>query len=64
MPKPNFGGKPQKAKDTKKALGRLIKYLTPFLPLIFVSMVLIIVATIIRLIGPNKIGEITDILQK
>ncbi len=60
---PKFGGgavAPQKAKDMKKSLARLFKYLKTYLPLIIVSMTLIIFATVFRLIGPNKLGDITD----
>ena len=53
---------PQKAKDMKKSLGKLIKYLKIYMPLIIVSMVLIISSTIIRLIGPNKLGDLTNII--
>ena len=63
MPKPRVNNKINKAKDTKKALASLIKYIKPFLPMIIVSTILIIGSTIIRLIGPNKIGDITNILQ-
>ena len=64
MPRPNFGGAkvPQKARNTKKSLARLFRYLKAFAPLIIVSIFLIIGSTIIRLIGPNKIGDITDII--
>ncbi len=63
---PNFhstGNSPQKAKNTKKSLGKLIKFLKSYMPLIVISLLLIIVATIFRLIGPNKLGEITNILS-
>ncbi len=61
MPKQNSHsasyGKP---KDLKKSLGRLFGSLKSFFPLIFISIVLIVANTVFRLIGPNKIGEITD----
>jgi ATP-binding cassette subfamily B protein len=62
---PRFGGggrAPQKAKDMKKSLGKLFKYMKAFMPLIIVSTTLIILSTIFRLVGPNKLGEITNII--
>ena len=35
-----------------------------FLPLIIVSMVLIIANTIFRIIGPNKLADLTNLLEK
>ena len=62
MPKmlPNNG---KKAKDMKKSFARLLKYLKNFMPLIIVSTFLIIASTIIRLVGPNKLGELTNIVS-
>lgn len=48
----------------KKSLGRLFKYLKAFMPLIIVSTILIIASTIIRLVGPNKLGELTNIVSE
>ena len=64
---PKFaGGKglPQKPVNMKKSFAKLFKYIKSFLPLIIISLVTIVVATIIRLIGPNKLGDITDIIYK
>ena len=54
---------PQRPVNLKKSFGKLFRYLRTYMPLIIVSVTLIIVSTIIRLIGPNKIGEITDIIS-
>ena len=54
---------PQKPKANLKSFGRLFRYLKTFMPLIIVSVTLIIASTIIRLIGPKKIAEITDIIS-
>ena len=54
---------PQKPRDMKKSFGRLFKYLKIYMPLIIVSLTLIVAATIIRLIGPNKLGELTDMIS-
>lgn len=53
----------QKAKDMKKSFGRLFRYLKAFMPLIITSTVLIILSTIIRLVGPNKLGDLTNIVS-
>ena len=50
--------------NMKKSFGRLFKYLRTYMPIIIVSTILISLSTVIRLIGPNKLGEITDIVSK
>ena len=64
MPRMKPAGAPQKAKDLKKSLLRLFRYLKSFMPLIIVSMVLIIANTIFRIIGPDKLADLTNILEK
>lgn len=64
---PRFGhgaGAPQKAKDVKKSFARLFKYAKVFLPLIVISMVLIIAQTIFRIIGPDKLADITNLVTE
>ncbi len=61
---PNNMKNPHKARDAKKSFAKLIKYLKSYLPAIIISTLLIICSTIIRLVGPNKLGEITNIIQK
>ena len=61
---PNMNKKPpQKPVNMKKSFGKLFKYLKIYMPLIIVSVTLIVFATIIRLVGPNKLGELTDIIS-
>lgn len=63
MPRPGpHGGKPQKAKDSKKALKDLFCYCRKYIPFIFLSIILGLVSTIVRLIGPNKLSEITNLI--
>ena len=64
MPKfgPGPGAPHGKAKDVKKSLIRLFKYLKPFLPLIIISVTLIVAQTIFRIIGPDKLADITNIV--
>lgn len=59
---PNMSRNIEKPKDMKKSLLKLMKYLKRYLPAIILSIVLVIATTIIRLVGPNKIGEITNIV--
>ena len=54
---------PQKPKNMKKSFGKLFRYLKTYLPLILVSITLIVASTVIRLIGPNKLGDLTDIIS-
>ena len=63
MPKMQPKGAPQKAKDMKKSFARLFKYLKTFMPMIIVSTILIIASTVIRLVGPNKLGDLTNIIS-
>ena len=53
---------PVKVKDMKKSFGRLFRYLKTYMPLIIVSAALIIANTVFRIIGPNKLADITNIL--
>lgn len=63
MPRMGQGGKvPQKAKNTKKSLGKLLRYIKGYAPMIIISMILIIASTIFRLVGPNKLGDLTNII--
>ena len=65
MPKKNKNQKiPHKQVDMKKSFGRLFKYLKIYMPLIIVSVTLIVASAIIRLIGPNKLGELTDMISR
>lgn len=66
MPKPmgrgpSAGGK---AKDFKKSIGKLLGYCKKYLPLIAAALVLAVTGTIFSLIGPNKLKDITNIIQE
>lgn len=64
MPRMLHGGAPQKAKDVKKSFARLIRYSKVFLPLIVISMILIIAQTVFRIIGPDKLADITNLVTE
>lgn len=63
MPKMSNRGGNSKAKDFKGTLARLFKYLKPYWTALVISIILVIASTIIRLVGPNKIGDLTNIVQ-
>ena len=55
------GGNPtDKAKDFKGAMKRLFSELKPFKILIFISIVLAILGSIMSIIAPNKLSDLTD----
>ena len=64
MPKmKNNENVPQKPKANLKSFGKLFRYLKIYMPLIIVSVTLIIASTIIRLIGPNQLGKLTNTIS-
>lgn len=52
-----------KPKNLKKSVGKLFRYIKSFLPLVVISMILIIISTVFRLVGPSKLQQITDIIS-
>lgn len=64
MPKQQNRENPQQKVDMKKSLLRLAKYLKVFFPIIIISLVLFIANTVFRLVGPNELAKITNILEK
>ena len=62
MPRMNNNvGKP---KNMKKAIGRLLKYIKSYMPILIISIVLLVASTIIRIIGPDKLGDLTNMISK
>lgn len=57
-------GAGETAKDFKKTLGKLIAYCKPQLPLIITAIVCAAIGSILMLVGPNKLSEITDLITK
>ena len=59
------GGDPtDKAKDFKGAMKRLFSELKPFKILIFIAIVLAILGSIMSIIAPNKLSDLTDEISK
>lgn len=48
--------------DVKKSLARLFKFLNSYMPLLMVSMALLIATTVFRIMGPDKLADITNII--
>ena len=52
----------EKAKDFRGSLGKLVRHCKPFYPVICIAILGDLAGVIIRLIGPNKISEITNLI--
>ncbi len=55
---------PSKKVNMKKSLLRLAKYLKVFFPAIIISLLLFAVTTAFRIVGPNQLAKLTNILEK
>lgn len=52
-----------KAKNAKKSLFSLFKYCKKYLPVIIIGLIFSIVSTLAALWGPNKVGEIANLIS-
>ena len=59
---PGGMGGGEKAKDFGLAIRKLIAYCKPFLPIILLAIVLAAAGTILNLIGPSKLSDMTKII--
>ena len=62
MPRPSRNV--EKAKDFKGTWIKIIKYCKKYYAILLVAIVCAIAGTVMTLIGPNKIADLTDIVQK
>ena len=53
----------EKPKDFKKAMGKLILFIKPFLAAVIVALVFAVAGTVLNLIGPNVLSDLTDAIQ-
>ena len=53
----------EKPKDFKKAMGKLILFVKPFLIPIIVALVFAVAGTVLNLVGPNVLSDLTDVIQ-
>lgn len=58
------GGPKETATDFPKTVGKLIRYTKAYIPLILLALLLSCVGIVFSVIGPSKIGEITDLITK
>ena len=63
MPRMKTNAVSAKPKNIKKTISKLLKYIKSFVPLVVMSIILIIVSTVFRLFGPNKLQEMTNIIS-
>jgi len=63
MPRMGKQTKAEKPVNMKKSIGKLFRYIKSYIPLVVISVILIVVSTVFRLVGPNKLGEITTIIS-
>lgn len=61
MPRQTVNEKPKKFKETLKEMAG---YLKPYFPLILIAVVASVIATILQIIGPDKLKLITDEITK
>lgn len=54
----------EKPKDFKEAIKKILFYLNKFMPLIIIALVLASLSSILSIIGPNKVKELTDVITK
>ena len=54
----------EKPKNLKKALGELAVHCKRFFPAVIIAVLLAMAASVFSLIGPNKLQDMTDIIQK
>lgn len=54
----------EKSKNFKQSIKKLFNYIKPYTFAMIISVILIIISTIFTLVGPNKLSDITNIVQK
>jgi len=67
MPSPMHGGNVKfahKPKNTKKSLGKLLYFLKPYLFAIIIALVFAVSSTVINIIAPRKIGDMTSLVTE
>ena len=54
----------EKPKDLKKALKKMTHYLKKYIPFIIIALVLSALGSVLSIIGPNKLSDLTDEITK
>ena len=61
---PNRGGSFEKPKDLSLTVKKLMSYLKSFMPFIVIALIFSVASSILSIIGPNKLSDLTDELSK
>lgn len=64
-----MGGPPgtvpgEKPKEFRKTLGKLILYIRKYIPAVIIALILAIASSIITIIGPDRLSQITDLITE
>ena len=51
-----------KSKNSEKSLSKLITYCKKYIPVIIIALTSAVIGTILTIIGPDKLSEMTDII--
>lgn len=54
----------EKPKNFKKAMGKLLAFIRPYLALMIVALVFAVAGTVLNLLGPNILSDLTDVIQE
>lgn len=60
---PHGRGPAEKPKDFKKAMAQLLRFLKPFLVPVVVALVFAVAGTVLNLLGPNYVEDLTDLIE-
>lgn len=60
---PHGRGAAEKPKDFKRAMGKLIGFLKPFLIPVIIALVFAVAGTVLNLLGPNYVEDLTDLIE-
>ncbi|MCL2266921.1 MAG: ABC transporter ATP-binding protein/permease [Treponema sp.] len=61
---PGMGGVVEKPKDFKKTMKKLVIYCKKYLPVVIIAMILAAIGTVLQIIGPDKLKEMTNEIMK
>ena len=60
---PHGRGPAEKPKDFKKAMAQLLRFLKPFLVPVVVALAFAVAGTVLNLLGPNYVKDLTDLIE-
>ena len=59
-----MGGVPEKPKDLKQSMGKLIRFSKSYLPVIITALIASAIGTVFQIIGPDKIKDLVNEISK